>query len=197
MNKVLRGVWLVPLVAPAFLSGCVWQKDYDAVVEKNQQLERQVATDASEKRQLQQQLASTQQQLTSEKGQTTRLTGAMSYTVNSDLLFQSGSWRMTPEGQRIIGQYASQLAPTQRSKVIVNGYTDDRPIGADLRKRGIASNQDLSQKRAETVMEYMISQGVKPDMVEAHGMGEANPIASNSTPQGRSQNRRVEMSLAQ
>jgi chemotaxis protein MotB len=104
---------------------------------------------------------------------------------------------MTAEGQRIIGQYASQLAPTQRSKVIVTGYTDDRPVGAALRKQGVASNQDLSQKRADAVMQYMISQGVKPDMVEARGMGESNPVASNSTPQGRSQNRRVEMSVAQ
>jgi chemotaxis protein MotB len=197
MNKMLRGVWLVPLLAPAFLSGCVWQKDYDAVVEKNQQLERQVAADAAEKRQLQSQLSTAQQQLAAEKSQTGRLTGAMAYTVNSDLMFQSGSWRMTAEGQRIIAQYASQLAPTQRSKVIVTGYTDDRPIGAELRKRGVTSNQELSQKRAQAVAEYMVSQGVKPDMVEARGMGESNPVASNATPQGRSQNRRVEMSLAQ
>ncbi len=204
MNKILRGVWLVPLVAPAFLSGCVWQKDYDVVVEKNQQLERQVAADATEKRQLQtqlstsqQQLSTSQQQLAGERNQTGRLTGAMAYTVNSDLLFRSGSWQMTADGQKIIGQYASQLAPTQRSKVIVSGYTDDQPIGTDLRRRGIASNQDLSQKRADAVMQYMISQGVKPDMVEARGMGETNPIASNGSTQGRSQNRRVEMSLAQ
>src|SRR5258706_10646296 len=197
MNKILRGVWLVPLVAPAFLSGCVWQKDYDVVVEKNQQLERQVAADATEKRQLQTQLSTSQQQLASERNQTGRLTGAMAYTVNSDLLFRSGSWQMTADGQKIIGQYASQLAPTQRSKVIVSGYTDDQPIGTDLRRRGIASNQDLSQKRADAVMQYMISQGVKPDMVEARGMGETNPIASNGSTQGRSQNRRVELSLAQ
>lgn len=201
MNKLLRGVCLVPLLAPVVLSGCVWQKDYDAVVEKNQQLERQVAADANEKRQLQGQLTTTQQQLATAQQQAaaerTRLTGAMAYTVNSDLMFQSGSWRMTSEGQRIIGQYASQLAPTQRSKVIVTGYTDDRPVGAELRKQGVTSNQALSQKRADAVMQYMISQGVKPDMVEARGMGESNPVASNSTSQGRSQNRRVEISVAQ
>ena len=45
-------------------------------------------------------------------------------------------------------------------------------------------------------MEYIISQGVKPDLISAQGFGESNPVASNDTPQGRAQNRRVELSLA-
>ena len=60
----------------------------------------------------------------------------------------------------------------------------------------MTSNAILSQKRAEAVMAFMISQGVKQDMVSAKGMGEANPVASNSTPAGRAQNRRVEVTLA-
>jgi outer membrane protein OmpA-like peptidoglycan-associated protein len=45
-------------------------------------------------------------------------------------------------------------------------------------------------------MQYMISQGVKPNLVSAQGFGDANPIASNATPEGRAQNRRVEITLA-
>ena len=63
-------------------------------------------------------------------------------------------------------------------------------------KEGITSNLILSQKRADTVIQYMISQGVKPSLISAQGFGEADPVASNSTAEGRAQNRRVELHLA-
>jgi chemotaxis protein MotB len=90
----------------------------------------------------------------------------------------------------------SQLAPTQQNRIMVNGYTDNTPVGPELQRQGITSNQDLSQKRAESVMAFLISQGVKPDLVEAHGYGDAQPVASNSTAKGRAENRRVELTLA-
>jgi chemotaxis protein MotB len=78
----------------------------------------------------------------------------------------------------------------------VNGYTDNAPVGRALQRQGITSNEVLSQKRAEAVMEYLISHGVKPDMISARGLGEAEPVAANTTAQGRAQNRRVEVTLA-
>jgi len=89
-----------------------------------------------------------------------------------------------------------QLAPFQQSKLVVNGYTDNEPIGPALQRQGVTSNEVLSQKRAEEVMEYLIAHGVKPDMIAARGHGEADPIASNKTAEGRAQNRRVEVTLA-
>jgi chemotaxis protein MotB len=65
-----------------------------------------------------------------------------------------------------------------------------------LQRQGITSNEVLSQKRAEAVMQYLISQGVKPDMISARGFGEADPVAPNDTAQGRAMNRRVELTLA-
>jgi chemotaxis protein MotB len=53
----------------------------------------------------------------------------------------------------------------------------------------------LSQKRADAVMQYLIAQGLKPDLVSAQGFGDANPVASNDTAQGRAKNRRVELTL--
>ena len=103
---------------------------------------------------------------------------------------------MSGPGKQIIAKFAAKLAPTQQNKLVVNGYTDNAPIGPALQKKGIASNQELSQKRAEDVMQFLISQGVKPDLVMAVGHGEADPVASNSAPAGRSQNRRVELALA-
>jgi chemotaxis protein MotB len=63
-------------------------------------------------------------------------------------------------------------------------------------KQGITTNLILSQKRADTVMQYLISQGVKPNLVSAQGFGDANSVASNDTPEGRAQNRRVELTIA-
>ena len=77
----------------------------------------------------------------------------------------------------------------------MSGYTDNAPIGEALRREGVTSNQELSQKRADAVMQYLITQGVKPDLVSAQGFGDASPVAANDTSQGRAQNRRVELSL--
>jgi len=95
-----------------------------------------------------------------------------------------------------IAKIAAILAPHQTTKINVNGYTDTTPIGPGLAKQGITTNLILSQKRADNVMHYMISQGVKPELVSAHGFGEADPVASNDTPAGRAQNRRVELTIA-
>ena len=130
------------------------------------------------------------------KAQICRLQGAIRYTVNSDLLFPSGGYQMSDRGKQIIAGFAAKLAPTQQNKIQVSGYTDNAPIGAALRREGITSNEILSQKRAANVMEFLLSQGIKPDLIAAQGFGEANPVAPNDTAQGRAQNRRVELSLA-
>ena len=96
----------------------------------------------------------------------------------------------------LLARLAAKLAPTQQNKLVVSGYTDNAPIGPALQREGITSNQVLSQKRAENVMEFLVSQGVKPDLLSAQGFGEASPVASNATAQGRAKNRRVELSIA-
>jgi len=78
----------------------------------------------------------------------------------------------------------------------VTGYTDNVPIGPELRAQGIDNNQQLSLRRAQTVANFLISQGVNPNLVQTRGLGEADPVAPNNTPQGQAQNRRVELTLA-
>ena len=136
-----------------------------------------------------------QTQVAADKTQICRLTGAIKYTVNSDLLFTSGGWDMNERGKQIIANMAAKLAPTQQNHILVSGYTDNAPIGRALERQGVTSNEILSQKRAESVMAFLVSQGVKPDLISAKGFGDADPVASNDTPQGRAQNRRVELSL--
>ena len=180
-HDLKRKVLLFPLLAPVLLSACVSQSTYD-------QLQAQY-------RQVQQENVALQTQVAADKTQICRLAGAIKYTVNSDLLFTSGGWDMSERGKQIIANMAAKLAPTQQNKVLVSGYTDNKPVGPSLARQGVTSNQDLSQKRADNVMAFLISQGVKPDMISAKGFGDADPVASNDTPQGRSQNRRVELSV--
>jgi chemotaxis protein MotB len=175
-NPAKHSFVVLSLLSTTFLPGCVvWKSDYDTLQTQN--------------RQLQQQVAAGQQQIS-------RLQGAIKYTVNSDLLFAPGSWKMRPQGQQMIANLAKKLAPTQQNHLMVSGYTDNSPIGPGLRQEGVTSNQELSQKRADAVMQYLISQGVKPDLVSAQGFGDGSPAAPNDTPEGRTQNRRVELSLS-
>ena len=177
-----RGVLMLPLMASVLLSACVSQSKYDQLQAQYQRA--------------QQQNSALSAQVAADKAQICRLQGAIKYTVNSDLLFTSGGWQMAGRGKQIIANLAAKLAPTQQNKILVSGYTDNAPIGAALQRQGITSNDILSQKRAEDVMAFLVSQGGKPDLISAKGFGDADPVASNDTAQGRAQNRRVELSLA-
>lgn len=168
------------------LAGCVSKQRYEESQQKNAELEQEF-------QQLNQQMGA---ELSARDMHIQRLQNAIKLSINSELLFPSGKWNMSERAQTSIAKVAAVLAPHQTTKVVVNGYTDNTPIGPGLMKEGITSNLVLSQKRAETVMQFMISQGVKPGLVSAQGFGEADPVASNATAEGRAQNRRVELTLA-
>lgn len=187
-SPIKRCLIVGSLLSATLLAGCVSQGKYDDLQAQYQQSQAQ-------NQQLQQQNSAMAAQIAAEKAQVGRLQGAIKYTVNSDLLFASGGWEMRPAGKQIIAKMAAKLAPTQQNKIMVNGFTDNAPIGPELQAQGITSNQILSQKRAETVMAYLISQGLNPGLVEAHGYGDTHPVASNATAKGRAANRRVELTL--
>ena len=202
-----RSVLFLLGAAAVLLAGCVSQGKYDDLEGKYTQLQSQYNALQGQYQQLQQasaaqaaqssaDIAALKQEMDAGKVHVSRLQNAIKYTVNSDLLFRSGSWEMSPQGQEIIAKLVPQLAPFQQSKLVVNGYTDNAPIGQALQRQGVTSNEILSQKRAEAVMAYLTAHGVKPDMISAQGHGEADPVASNTTAQGRAQNRRVEVTLA-
>ena len=103
---------------------------------------------------------------------------------------------MPATAQQTMSKMTPILAPMQQTKIVVNGYTDNLPIGPELMREGVTSNLILSQKRADNVMNYMTSQCVNPALVSAQGFGDADAVASNDTAAGRAQNRRVELVLA-
>ncbi len=181
MTKGLnRSALLLSFMATVFLSASangqgLSQAEIDKLVSENQELRRQAALDQDHIK---------------------RLQSAIKYTVNSDLLFPSGGFELSDAGKDIIAKMARVMGPHQQEKFVVNGYTDNAPVGPALQSQGITSNQILSEKRADAVMQYMISQGVKPDYVSAKGWGDADPVAPNTTERGRDQNRRVEITVA-
>jgi chemotaxis protein MotB len=161
------------------LAGCVSQEKYDTLEAQYQQLNQTMSAEVA-----------------ANQAHITRLRDSIKVSINEELLFPSGGWQMPVAAQQTLSKIVPILAPKQRAKLLVNGYTDNVPIGPELKSQGITSNLELSQKRAETVMQFLVAKGVNPSLVAAQGFGEANPVASNDTPGGRAQNRRVELTLA-
>jgi chemotaxis protein MotB len=166
---------LIVLLPAAALAGCVWKSDYDALQAKYDQLQAQ--NQAS------------QQSIG-------RLQNSLRLVVNDDLAFKSGSAELSSAGEQTMASIAQQLAPYQTRPIVINGYTDNVPVSAAMQRQGISDNMALSQKRAEAVKGYLAQHGVRPDMMTTKGWGDQGPVASNATPAGRAQNRRVEITFA-
>jgi OOP family OmpA-OmpF porin len=109
--------------------------------------------------------------------------------VIRDVHFQFDKATLTPSDKQVLDKIATRLkaeAPT--AQLTVTGHTDS--VGSD------AYNQKLSDKRAHSVVEYLIEQGVpRSSFVSVVGAGESNPVADNSTADGRAQNRRTEIHI--
>jgi len=103
----------------------------------------------------------------------------------SGVLFETGGNELSAQAQSRLDTVAQALAGYPDRNIVVEGYTDDR--GSD------ATNQQLSQRRADAVREYLASRGVSGDRIRSIGRGESNPIATNESAEGRANNRRVEI----
>jgi chemotaxis protein MotB len=180
----------IALMAAPIVGGCVSQADYDALNAKYTAL-------SAENEQNRQEIASLNQKLANQGEHVARLQQALHFTLQDDMAFRSGSWKLSKAGEESLAGVAQKLGPNQVSPITVTGYTDNQPIGAGLKSQGVDSNDVLSQKRAEAVMAWLVQHGAKPEMVTAKGLGEANPVASNDTAEGRAKNRRVEITVNQ
>ncbi len=109
----------------------------------------------------------------------------LTVTLPQDILFAVDSASLTSALQNDLRAVAASLNRYPDTTVNVIGHTDN--TGA------AAYNQDLSQRRAQAVSSVLVNAGVAPARVRAIGRGEDQPIASNLTPEGRQQNRRVEI----
>ena len=168
----------IPLVA-VLLSACVSQDEYDKVVMQNEQLQSQNTALQQENDALLHEQAKMQE--------------AYRWVQAGDVLFPEGGWKLSAAGKQALDELLPRLRNRADSKVVVYGYTDNTPIGPGLKSQGIENNMDLSLRRAGAVANYLVEQGVDPDIVSAKGRGETHPAASNDTEEGRAQNRRIEV----
>lgn len=103
----------------------------------------------------------------------------------SDVLFKSGSFELLPGARERLAKVSGIVLAYQGLHLAVEGHTDS--IGTD------EYNRRLSEQRAEAVRDYLVQQGIKSDAITSSGFGKTEPVATNDTPEGRQQNRRVEL----
>jgi outer membrane protein OmpA-like peptidoglycan-associated protein len=107
-------------------------------------------------------------------------------TLDGAVLFASGKTALLPIAEQKLDKVAEVLQQqTDDKRIVVEGHSDS--VGSD------ADNLKLSQARADSVRTYLVSKGVKADRITAVGKGESVPIADNKSPEGRANNRRVEI----
>ncbi len=103
----------------------------------------------------------------------------------SDVLFKSGSFELLPGARERLAKVSGIVLAYQGLRLAVEGHTDS--IGTD------EYNRRLSEQRADAVRDYLVQQGITSAAITASGFGKSEPVASNDTPEGRQQNRRVEL----
>lgn len=108
--------------------------------------------------------------------------------IPSDVSFATNSSTIEPNLRPILDTFAQGLGQQPGLEVSIVGYTDSTGTPA--------INNPLSLARANSVRDYLIGRGVNPQRIQTSGLGDSNPIASNSTAEGRARNRRVEIFLA-
>ena len=119
--------------------------------------------------------------------ETKRTQDGILVTMREKILFDTGKSDLKSESKASIAKISDILKKYPKTDITVAGYTDNSGT-ADF-------NQKLSERRAAAVKFFMVDSGVKGDRITATGFGLDNPVASNSTSEGRSQNRRVELHI--
>lgn len=122
-----------------------------------------------------------------------RKDGKVYVSMENKLLFGSGSWAVGSQGKSAVEQLATVLNQNSDIEVLIEGHTDNVPYRGN---NFITDNWDLSTKRATAIVRILIANQVNPSRVTAAGRGEFSPIGDNSTSEGKSKNRRIEVILA-
>jgi len=107
--------------------------------------------------------------------------------VLENVFFDTDSYELKESSKLELGKLASFMKLNSDVKIEIGGHTDN--VGSD------DDNTSLSQKRADSVVEYLLSQGIEADRISAKGYGETSPIETNDTEAGRAKNRRTEFKI--
>lgn len=108
-------------------------------------------------------------------------------TFDSGILFDFDSYRLRPAARDNLTELSNTLQDMPETEVLVAGHTDS--VGAD------EYNYTLSEQRAQSAADYLMSRGIAGSRINIVGLGESEPVASNETSTGRQENRRVEVAI--
>ncbi|HTO54449.1 MAG TPA: OmpA family protein [Myxococcota bacterium] len=128
-----------------------------------------------------------QAELAAGGAQVERKKDALVVSLDGDTLFDGSSAQLSAAGVERVRALAHTLQPYPKQRLIVKGHTDGQ---SDER-----AGQRLSEERADSVRNLLVAEGVLPSRISAVGLGASLPVASNSTAEGREQNRRLEIEL--
>jgi len=132
-----------------------------------------------------------------EQGQITitKMADWLTVSMVDKILFASGEAEITAEGMKVLERVGNVLKNTEHKIIRVEGHTDNVPISPALAKK-FETNWELSTARATTVVRFLQDKaGVAPERLEAVGLSEFHPVSTNATPDGKAQNRRIEIAL--
>ena len=166
-------------------------------------LEAQIASSSKEKQQELDGLRSTYDTLVTdlkseiEQGQVTitKMADRLSVRMVDKILFSSGEADITTQGIKVLERVGKVLKNTEKQVIRVEGHTDNVPVSSQLSQK-FQTNWELSTARASNVVRFLQDEaGIAPARLQAVGMSEFHPVATNKTLTGRSQNRRIEIAL--
>jgi len=173
------------------------------IVELSKQLADSLAKSSKEKDEEIQRLSSAHEQLVNElqseiqnkEIQITQLADRLSVSLLDKILFPSGEAAITPAGLKVLERIGNIIKNVQDKIIRVEGHTDNVAIHPRLQKQ-FPTNWELSTTRATNVVRFLQDKiGMDATCLQAVGLSEYHPLASNKTASGRSQNRRIEIAL--
>jgi chemotaxis protein MotB len=122
-----------------------------------------------------------------------KVTISLNDLVNQ-LEYEPGQAQIKPTGIRVLQQIGEYLKQDTDNEILVEGHTDNQPIGPTLVKH-YPTNQELSEARASLIVRYFMDAGIDPGVFTAIGYGDTRPVSGNAREEGRKRNRRIEIVL--
>jgi outer membrane protein OmpA-like peptidoglycan-associated protein len=122
-----------------------------------------------------------------ENAEVERVGEGIKVTFDGGILFDFDSSALRDGARRNLSEFAASMRDFEDTNILIVGHTDAR--GPE------SYNQDLSERRAQSATDYLTQQGLAPGRMTSVGKGESEPVATNETPEGRQQNRRVEVAI--
>lgn len=161
------------------------QEEYQAATEKELRSSRKAIESEKAKRKEAEERAKAALASLEEMGKVKEEARGTVITLDGSVLFASGKYDLLPIARQKLSDIAHALRDQGYKKITVEGHTDSR--GSE------STNLQLSENRAMAVRTLLVSEGIEPSKITSMGLGEQRPIADNNTPEGRANNRRVEI----